>query len=142
MGARQQGQLVSSGGDRHVEVRQVRGKRAAIGAALVDARACARRILLVLDGLVAGENLLDILERQKQLLGIKLLRATAELRALQLAQQMPQAVHLRQRLVALGDRSVASCDRTVALRARRRKQRLQRADVRRKLICDLVHVQQ
>ena len=46
----------------------------------------------------------------------------AELRALQLAQQMLQAIHLRQRLVALGERGVP-------LRTRRRKQRLQRVNV-------------
>lgn len=66
----------------------------------------------VLGGLVAGNGLLNILERRKQLLGIKLFRATAELRAVRLALQMPQAVHLRQRLVALGDRAVA--DRLLA----------------------------
>lgn len=66
----------------------------------------------VLGGLVAGNGLLNIPERRKQLLGIKLFRATAELRALRLALQMPQAVHLRQRLVALGDRAVA--DRLLA----------------------------
>jgi hypothetical protein len=129
------------GRDRHVDMRQVRGKRAR-DAALVAARACARRILLVFDRLVAGNGLLDVLDRQKQLLGIELLRAAAELRALQLAQQMPQAVYLRQRLVALGHRSVASCDRTVALRPSCRDQRLQRVDVGRKLICDLAHVRQ
>jgi hypothetical protein len=76
--------------------------------------------------------LLDILERQKQLLGIELLRAPAELRTLQLAQEMPQAIDLRQRLVALGNRRVA-------LGARRRDQRLQRFEVGRKLGCDLAH---
>ena len=104
------------------------GKRAAIGAALLGARARADRVLLVVVGLVAGNGLLDVLERQKQLLRIELLRAPAELRALQLAQQMPQAIDLRQRLVALGERGVA-------LGARRREERLQRVDVLRKLRC-------
>ena len=76
---------------------------------------------------MAGDGLLDILERQKQLVRIELLRTPAKLRALQLAQQMLQAINLRQRLVALGDRGVA-------LRARRRKQRLQRFDIGRQLI--------
>ena len=44
----------------------------------------------------------------------------AKLRALQLAQQMPQAIILRQHVVALRDRGIA-------LRVRRRKLRLQRA---------------
>ena len=84
-------------------------------------------VLLVVGGLVAGNGLLDVLERQKQLLGIELLRTPAELRTLQLAQQMPQAIDLRQRLVALGDRGVT-------LRTRRREQRMQRFDIGRKLI--------
>jgi hypothetical protein len=71
--------------------------------------------------------------RQQQLLRIELFRAAAELRALQLPQEVAQPIHLRQRLVALGDRSVA-------LRARRRNQRLQRVEIGRKLICDVVHV--
>jgi hypothetical protein len=37
-------------------------------------------------------------------------------------------------------RYVALCDRSVALRARRRHQRLQRVDIGRKLICDVVHI--
>jgi hypothetical protein len=74
------------------------------------------------------------------LLRIELLRAAAELRALQLAQQVPQAIHLRQRLISLGDRSIACCDRSVALRAGRRHQRLQRVDIGRKLIGDVVHI--
>ena len=77
-------------------------------------------------------GLLDILQRQQQLLGIELLRAPAELRALQLAQEMTQAIILRQRLVALGDRGVT-------LGTRRRKQRMQRFDIGGKLRCDLAH---
>jgi hypothetical protein len=67
----------------------------------------------------------DVLERQLQLLGIELLRTAAELRTLQLAQQVPQPVILRQRLVALG-----TCGS---------EQRLQRVDVVGKLIRSLVH---
>jgi hypothetical protein len=61
---------------------------------------------------VAGNRLLDILERQKQLLGIELLRTAAELRALQLAQQMPQAINLRPRLAPNPN---ADIDTTAAL---------------------------
>jgi hypothetical protein len=60
----------------------MRGKRAAIGAALLGTPASPRRVLLVLGGLLAGNRLLDILECQQQLLGIELLGAAAELRAL------------------------------------------------------------
>ena len=65
-------------------------------------------------------------DRQQQLLRIELFRAAAELRALQLAQEVAQPIHLRQRVVAFGDYRVALCDRRVALCARRRYQRLQR----------------
>ena len=69
---------------------------------------------------------------EQQLLGIELLRTAAELRALQLAQQMPQAIDLRQRLVALRERGIT-------LSACRREQRLQRFDIHRQLRCGLVH---
>ena len=113
-------------------MRQMAGERAAIGATFVAAPSCGRRILLVVGGLVAGNGLLDIFQGQKQLLRIELLRTPAELRTLQLAQKMPQAIDLRQRLVALDNRCIA-------LGARRRDQRLQRFDVGRKLGCDLAH---
>jgi len=45
---------------------------------------------------------------------------------------LPQAVDLRQRLVALRERSVT-------LRTRRREQRLQRIDIHGKLRCGLAH---
>jgi hypothetical protein len=128
MGALQQGQLVSSGS---IVTRQIGGKRAAIGAALFAACPCGHWVLLVVGGLVAGNGLLDILERQKQLLGIELLRSPAELRTLQLAQEMPQAINLRKRMIALRDRGVT-------LRTRRRDQRMERFDIRSKL-CDLAH---
>jgi hypothetical protein len=97
--------------DRHIHARQMGGKRAAIGAALFATRPCGRRVLLVVGGLVCGNGLLDILECQKHLLGIELLRTPAELCTLQLAQEMPQAIDLRKRTVALCNRGVmgASC---------------------------------
>jgi len=54
------------------------------------------------------------------------------LRTLQLPQEMPQAVDLRQCLVALRDRDVT-------LRTRRRDQRVQRFDVGRKLMRVVAH---
>ena len=119
--------------DRHVEVRQMRGQRGAAAAPLLGALGGPRRVLLVRGGLAGGNRLLDVLEGQKQLLRIELLRAATELCALQLAQQMPQPIVLRQRLVARRDRRVA-------LGARRREQGLQRLDVGRKLIGDVAHV--
>ena len=118
--------------DRYVDARQMGGKCAAVGAALGGPRLGSRCILLVLAGLVPGNGLLDIFERQKQLLGIELLRTPAKLRALQLMQQMPQAINLRQRLVALGEGGIT-------LRMRRREQRMQRFDIGRKLIYGLAH---
>jgi hypothetical protein len=118
--------------DHHIHARQMGGKRSAIGAALFAARPCGHRVLFVVGSLVAGNGLLDILECQKQLLGIELLGPPAELRALQLAQQMPQAINLRQRLVALRDRGVT-------LRTRRHDQRMQHVNIGRKLMGDLAH---
>jgi hypothetical protein len=94
------------------------GKRAAIDAALFGARLRSHRVLLVIGGFVRGNGLLDIFERQKQLVRIKLLRTPPELRALQLAQQVPQPINLRKRLIPLGDRGVT-------LGTRCRKERMQ-----------------
>jgi len=107
-------------------------KRTAIGAALFAACLCGHRVLLVVVGLVCGNGLLDIFKRQKQLLGIELLRTSPKLRPLQLAQKMPQAIDLRKRPIALGDGSIALC-------THRRYQRMQRLDIGRKLGCDLAH---
>jgi hypothetical protein len=44
-------------------------KRAAIDAAFLGARLCGPWVFLVLGGLICGDGLLDIFQRQKQLLG-------------------------------------------------------------------------
>ena len=108
-----------------MHARQMGGKRAAIGAALCGAGASFRLILLVVDGLARGDGLLDILERQGDLVRIELLGTAAELHALQLTQEMLQAIDLRQRLVALGERG--------------RELRLQLGDFNRQLIRALTH---
>jgi len=54
--------------DRHVHARQMAGKRAAIGAALLGALARPRRVLLVVVGFGRRNGLLDILERQIELI--------------------------------------------------------------------------
>ncbi|MFK4529236.1 hypothetical protein ABIF90_007217 [Bradyrhizobium japonicum] len=120
-------------------MRQMGRKRTTAGAAPFSTLACACRVLPVLDRFIAGNGLLDVLDRQLQLLRVELLRAATELRALQLAQEMLKAIHLRQRLIAFDDRRVALCDRRVALRTCRRNQRLQRLDIGRKLIRGLAH---
>ena len=86
--------------DRHMHARQMGGKRAALGAALFGASASALLILLVVGGFDRGDGLLDILERQGELVRVELLGPPAELHALQLTQEMLQAIDLRQRLVA------------------------------------------
>ena len=85
-------------------------------------------------GLGGGNRLLDILKRQMQLVRIELLRATAKLRALQLAQQMLQAIILRLQVIAL-------CQGGVPLRARLCQERLQRCDIGWQLRCGIAHAQ-
>ena len=107
-------------------------KRTAIDAALRGPHACRRRVLLVVFGFLGGDGLLDIFERQTQLIGIELLRAPAELRTLQLAEQMAQAIELGERLVTFGDRRIT-------FGAHRLHQRMQRFDFGRELGYDLDH---
>ena len=82
MGARQQGQFVSSG----AIVTSTRGRWA--GSAPRLARRFSARSSAIasffLVGFVLGDRLLDILQRQEQLVGVKLLRAFAEVRTLRL----------------------------------------------------------
>ena len=108
--------------DRHMHPRQVSRKRTAIDAALGGTSTCGNWILLVVLGLAARNRLLDILERQIELIRIELLRTPAELHALQLMQKVLQAVVLCEDLVALRDRGTA-------LSTRRGKQRLQKFNI-------------
>jgi hypothetical protein len=113
------------GPDRHMDARQMGGKRAAVGPALFRAGASVPLVLLVVGRLARGDGLLDILERQGELVRVELLGPMAELHALQLTQEMLQAIDLRQRLVALGERD--------------REPRLQLGDFDRRLIRALAH---
>ena len=63
--------------DRHIDARQMGGERAAIGTALVATLLRGRRVLLVVARLVRRNGLLDVLQGEKQLLGIELLRTPA-----------------------------------------------------------------
>ena len=72
------------------------------------------------------------LKREMQLVRIKLLRAGAKLRALQLPQQMLQANILRLQVIALRNHGVV-------LGARFQKERLQRCDIGRQRIGALAH---
>ena len=87
---------------------------------------------LVVVGLGGGNRLLDILKREMQLVRIKLLRAGAKLRALQLPQQMLQANILRLQVIALRNHGVV-------LGARFQKERLQRCDIGWQRIGALAH---
>jgi hypothetical protein len=111
--------------DRHIDVRQVGGQRTTVGATLLGPRLGARRVSLVIGRFLAGSRLLDVFERQVELIGIKLLRAPAELGALQLMQDVTEPIDLRQRLIAL--------------RSRRHKQRLKCSNVAGKLGGGLAH---
>ncbi len=110
--------------DRHIDMGQMGGERAPVGATLFGARLGSRGILLVFTGFICRNDLFDILKRQPQLLGIELLRASAKLRTLQLAQKMAQPIILRKCLVALDNRGIT-------LGTRCHEQRLQRVDVHR-----------
>jgi hypothetical protein len=63
-------------------------QRAAVRAALLDPRRGGRLVLLVVGGFVGRDGLLDVLQRQGELVWIKLLRLSAELHPLQLTQKM------------------------------------------------------
>jgi hypothetical protein len=92
--------------------------------------------------IAVADSPVEVLEARERLVLIDGYRRVAALRrravvtvlrAMQPAQQMPQVIHLRQRLVALDDRATP-------LRPRGRDQRLQRLNVCRKLTCDPAHV--
>jgi hypothetical protein len=94
------------GRNHHMNARQMGGKRATIGAALLGTLARPHWVMLVVGGFGYRNGLLDILKRQLQLVLIELLRPAARLHALQLMQHVLQAVILRQRLVPLGNRRI------------------------------------
>jgi len=121
--------------DRHMNPRQMGRKRAATGAAFVGANANRRFILLVFCGFAGRDGLFDILKRQGELVRIEFLGTAAKLHALQLMQKMPQAIILRQSLIAL-------CNRGVTLGERRRKLRLQRGYIGWKLVRPVAHAQE
>jgi hypothetical protein len=75
--------------------RQVLRQGAAVDTALPPARRWQRRVVLLVHRFGLGDRLLDILERQLQLVGMSdLLRAPTEERALQLLEDRPQALVL------------------------------------------------
>ena len=106
-----------------MNARQMGGQRAAIGCgASRRARAPPPGSVLSSSASLAAIACSISSSARRELLRIELLRAPAKLHAPQLLQQVLQAVILRQRLVALGNRRVP-------LRQRRREQRLQHCDI-------------
>ena len=106
----------------------------------VSARArLQRRIGLLLLGLGFGDRLFDILQREIELVGVELLRAPAELQALQLADQMAQPVILAGQLVALGGEPRLLGALGVAFGPGRDEHRAQRGDVVRQGLGGRVH---
>jgi hypothetical protein len=77
-----------------IDPRQMTRQRAAIGAPLFRPRLCGRRVGFVGRGFVRRNRLLGVLDRQKQLIGVELLGVAAELRPLQLPQQVTEVVVL------------------------------------------------
>ncbi|EDP61133.1 hypothetical protein BAL199_26911 [alpha proteobacterium BAL199] len=92
--------------DHHLDPRQMPGQRPAVGAAPTRAFGLERRIAGVGLGTLLAELLLDVLQRQVQLLGVVLLRAPAEQRPLERRHDRGQPHHLRAQLcpqATLGD---------------------------------------
>jgi hypothetical protein len=116
-------------GDRHIDARQMGRKRTAIDAALVAARPCGHASFLSSAASLPA-TACSMSSRAKATARNRASPNTGRTARLQSAQQVPQAIHLRQRLVAFGNRRIP-------LRAHHRDQRMQRVDVGRKLICDL-----
>ena len=131
MGERQHGQLLSSGSIVTCTRGRWAGRRRAWRGAFPHGRERGP-VLLVGGGLARGDRLLDILERQGELVWIELLGPAAELHALQLTQEMLQAIGPRQRLVTRRAR-------LVALGERDREPRLQLGGLGRRLIRALAH---
>ena len=105
----------------------MRGQRAAVRPALFSPRRRGGLVLLVVGRLAGRDRLLDVLQRQSELVRIELLGLAAELHSLKLAQKMREAIVLPERRVALDNRGVP-------LGERRGQLRLQRIDVGRGLI--------
>ena len=78
----------------HLDPRQVRRQRAAVGAAFRGALMPQGRIALLRTGLALCDRGLQILEAEVQLLLRQSFRLPAELQALQLQQQVPQPLVL------------------------------------------------
>jgi hypothetical protein len=105
---------------------QVIRQRAA-GPPLFGAHPPQRQIGLLLFGLTCGNRVLEILQRQIELVGIELFRALAELHTLELADQMAQPIVLAGELIALIEQPLFLGTLGVALGPRRQDHGAQRS---------------
>ena len=112
---------------RRWNARKVDWQRAAVRPALLGLRRCGCLVPLVVRRFVGRFRLLDILQRQSELVWIELLGFAAELHPLKLAQQMHEAV-------VLGENRIPLRNRGVPLGQRRSQARFKRIGVGRGLI--------
>ena len=120
--------------DRHMNARQMDRERAADRPALCSPRHGGCPVPLVIRGFAGRDRLLDVLQRQGELVRIEFLGFAAELHPLKLTQQMHEAVVLDEGRIPLRDRGVP-------LDQRRSQARFKRVGVRRRSIRVWVHAQ-
>ena len=89
-----------------MNARKVDWKRAAVRPALLGLSRCGCLVPLVVRRFAGRFRLLDILQRQSELVWIELLGFAAELHPLKLAQQMHEAVVLGENRIPLRNRGV------------------------------------
>ena len=105
--------------DREVNARKIDWQRAAVRPALLGPSRCGCLVPLVVRRFAGRFRLLDILQRQRELVWIELLGFAAELHPLKLAQQMPEAVVLGENRIPLRNRGVPLGERGSQARFKR-----------------------
>ena len=80
--------------DHHLDPRQMRRQSTAAPSPHPATREAHLRVRLLRFGVAFGHRLFEVLQRQRQLVGVELLRAPAELHPLQLADEVAQALVL------------------------------------------------
>jgi hypothetical protein len=98
-----------------MHARQMGGKCAALNAAFIGSDAGRRLILSVGDGFAGRNGLLDVLQRQGELIRIELLGTGTKVHAPQLLQEVLKSIILRPRFIPLRDGGVALSERRCKL---------------------------
>src|SRR6201981_2675696 len=111
--------------DDELDPREMIRQRATTGTPLLGASVPQRRINFLRFRFRTRDCLLEILQSQSELVGIKLLRAPAKLHALELADQMAQPIVLSGKLIVL----VTQAGVLGTLGPRRQYQGAQRSDI-------------